>query len=37
MEFTAGQLAAMLKGQVEGDDNVKVSTFAKIEEGLKCQ
>ena len=33
MEFTAGQLAAMLKGQVEGDDNVKVSTFAKIEEG----
>lgn len=33
MEFTAGQLAAMLKGQVEGDENVKVSTFAKIEEG----
>lgn len=33
MEFSAGQLAAMLNGRVEGDENVKVYTFAKIEEG----
>lgn len=33
MELTAAQLAALVNGQVEGDENVKVSTFAKIEEG----
>ncbi|MCQ2343475.1 MAG: UDP-3-O-(3-hydroxymyristoyl)glucosamine N-acyltransferase [Paludibacteraceae bacterium] len=33
MEFTAKQLADLLKGAVDGDENVKVSDFAKIEEG----
>ncbi|MBQ0008026.1 MAG: UDP-3-O-(3-hydroxymyristoyl)glucosamine N-acyltransferase [bacterium] len=33
MEFTAKQLADLLKGRVEGDENAKVSDFAKIEEG----
>ncbi|MBO5457124.1 MAG: UDP-3-O-(3-hydroxymyristoyl)glucosamine N-acyltransferase [Muribaculaceae bacterium] len=33
MELTASQLAALVNGQVEGDENVKVNTFAKIEEG----
>ncbi len=33
MELTASQLAAMVNGTVEGDGEVKVSTFAKIEEG----
>ena len=33
MEFTAQQIAALVGGQVEGDPNVKVATFAKIEEG----
>lgn len=33
MELTASQLAAIVNGQVEGDENVKVNTFAKIEEG----
>lgn len=33
MELTASQLAALVNGQVEGDENVKISTFAKIEEG----
>lgn len=33
MEFTARQLADLLNGRVEGDENVKVSDFAKIEEG----
>lgn len=33
MELTASQLAAIVNGTVEGDDNVKVSTFARIEEG----
>lgn len=34
MEFTAKQIAAYLGGEVVGDENVKVSTFAKIEEGV---
>lgn len=32
MEFTAQQIAAFLKGTVEGDPEVKVCTFSKIEE-----
>ena len=34
MEFTAKQIAAYLGGEVVGDENVKVSTFAKIVEGV---
>lgn len=34
MEFTAKQIAAYLGGEVVGDENAKVSTFAKIEEGV---
>lgn len=34
MEFTANQIAALVNGQVEGDGEVKISTFAKIEEGV---
>ena len=33
MEFSARQLALLLNGEVEGDENVKVSTYSKIEEG----
>jgi len=33
MEFKAGMIADFLQGTVEGDPNVTVSTFAKIEEG----
>lgn len=33
MEFTAQQIAALLEGRVEGNENAKVNTFAKIEEG----
>lgn len=33
MEFTAQQIAAFLKGTVEGNPEVKVSNFSKIEEG----
>jgi len=32
MEFTAGQIAAFVKGKVEGDESVKESQFSKIEE-----
>ncbi len=35
MEFTAGQIAAAVGGAVEGDENICVSTFAKIEEAGK--
>lgn len=35
MEFSASQIAALVSGKVEGDGNVTVSTFAKIEEGHK--
>ena len=33
MEFTAQQIAQLVQGQVEGDVNATVNTFAKIEEG----
>lgn len=33
MELSASQLASLVNGTVEGDGDVKVSTFAKIEEG----
>lgn len=33
MEFSAAQIASLVNGTVEGDGNVAVSTFAKIEEG----
>ncbi len=33
MEFTARQIAQFLSGQVQGDENATVNTFAKIEEG----
>lgn len=33
MQFTAAQIADVLQGTVEGDDNVTVSALAKIEEG----
>ena len=34
MEFTAQQIAEFLNGTIEGDPNVKVNNFSKIEEGL---
>ena len=33
MEFTAKQIADFIGGRVEGDENAKIHTFAKIEEG----
>lgn len=33
MEFSAKQLAQLLNGEVEGDENALVSTYSKIEEG----
>jgi len=33
MEFTAGQIAALLQGEIEGDANAKITKLAKIEEG----
>ena len=33
MEFSAQQIAGFLNGTIEGDPNVKVSNFSKIEEG----
>lgn len=33
MEFTAQQIAELIKGRVEGNKDAKVSSFAKIEEG----
>ena len=33
MEFTAKQIAEFITGRVEGDENVAIHTFAKIEEG----
>src|SRR4051812_29931080 len=35
MEFTAKQIAGLLNGIVEGDENVIVATLSKIEEGKK--
>ncbi len=34
MDFTASQIAALLGGTVEGDQDIKVSNLSKIEEGL---
>ncbi len=34
MEFSAKQIAEFLGGVVEGDEQVTVKTFAKIEEGV---
>ena len=34
MEFTAKQIAELIQGRVEGNENATVSTFAKIEEGV---
>lgn len=33
MKFSANAIASIINGKVEGDGNVEVSTFAKIEEG----
>src|SRR5689334_18162560 len=33
MEFTAKQVSSLLGGKVDGDENVKVHTLSKIEEG----
>ncbi len=33
MEFTAKQIADLIGGRVEGNENAKINTFAKIEEG----
>lgn len=33
MEFTAKQIAELINGRIEGDENAKVTTFSKIEEG----
>ncbi|MDE5821735.1 MAG: UDP-3-O-(3-hydroxymyristoyl)glucosamine N-acyltransferase [Paramuribaculum sp.] len=33
MEFSANQIAALANGTVEGDGDVKINTFAKIEDG----
>jgi UDP-3-O-[3-hydroxymyristoyl] glucosamine N-acyltransferase len=35
MEFTAGQLAEILNGKIEGDEATKVSSLSKIDEGEK--
>jgi UDP-3-O-[3-hydroxymyristoyl] glucosamine N-acyltransferase len=34
MEFTAKQIAELIQGRVEGDENATINTFAKIEEGV---
>lgn len=34
MEFSAKQIAEYIQGEVVGDENAKVQTFAKIEEGM---
>ena len=33
MEFTAKELARILNGTVDGDENAKAKSFAKIEHG----
>ena len=35
MKFTASQIAEILGGEIEGDENVKVNKLSKIEEGEK--
>lgn len=34
MEFSAKQIAELVQGEIVGDENIKVHTFAKIEEGI---
>ncbi len=34
MEFTANQIADIVGGTIEGDENIKVSSLSKIEEGM---
>ena len=34
MEFSAKQIAAFIQGEIRGDENATVHTFAKIEEGI---
>ena len=34
MEFSAKQIAAFIQGEIIGDENATVHTFAKIEEGM---
>lgn len=35
MELTASQLAALVRGKVDGDENVRINNFAKIEEATE--
>ena len=35
MEFSAKQISQFIQGRVEGDENVTINTFTKIEEGKK--
>jgi UDP-3-O-[3-hydroxymyristoyl] glucosamine N-acyltransferase len=35
MEFTAATISGFLKGEIDGDPDIKVNTVAKIEEGCK--
>ena len=37
MQFTAAQIAALIQGKVEGDENETVTSFAKIEEAQSFQ
>ncbi len=34
MDFTARQIADFIQGKIEGDENITINTFAKIEEGI---
>lgn len=34
MEFSAKQIATFIQGEIVGDENATVHTFAKIEEGI---
>ena len=34
MEFSVKQIAAFIQGEILGDENATVHTFAKIEEGI---
>ncbi|MCD8289946.1 MAG: UDP-3-O-(3-hydroxymyristoyl)glucosamine N-acyltransferase [Prevotella sp.] len=34
MAFTARQIADYIQGKIEGDENITINTFAKIEEGI---
>ena len=37
MEFSAKQIATFIQGEIVGDENATVHTFAKIEEGYPEQ